>query len=50
MLITNLEANEVVSLRTSYEREFVGRDILRQKSADGVYILPDGSKITVSNE
>lgn len=29
LLITNLEANEVVSLRTSFEREFTGRDILK---------------------
>ena len=50
LLISNLEANGVVSLRTSYEREFVGRDILRQKSDDNIYTLPDGGKITVSNE
>ena len=50
MLISNLEANQVVSLRTSYEREFTGRDILMQKSTDNVYTLPDGSKVTVSDE
>ena len=50
MLMTNLEENGVVSLRTSYEREFTGRDILMQKAGDGVYTLPDGNKITVADE
>ena len=50
MLMTNLEENGVVSLRTSYEREFTGRDILMQKAGDGVYTLPDGKKITVADE